>query len=582
MVQAAPTVLLYAQALALISELNTAFAAGLVDTKNELTERLVSIISQYEATAGYPLYQFDPIVEDEPPLSAKINLSWEALRHDIAIMQQQLDILRASSIATFNYIAVETQKALGENARLSNKTKVLQLYSDSTDSSVITFADTFSSGDFIDSAAVNVSSRAQILNNTFLSLGLQGQRKNLLSGADIKILESSNGFIGNNQEIQDPSRALINPISREPIYTFVAESLASPSMKTIIDEAPDTFFEYENYLVQEADRVKADNLNFVYGKNVTEQGQAEYVDWAVGPSDGVLKLSLELDLKSVQDVNYISYIPYGLPDNKNNPVKVHLVETSDNGTDWEAVNPKDVWVSPELNLRTARIASDAGQMATWTFEKRTARYVRIHFLQPNPIEVPVGHVYYISANDNSPYPKRVLGPIPPVTNPTRYYDPNSYALTDKIQKREYFNGKRWAIGIRDIAVEQIQFVETSEIVTKPLRVGGIVDRVVLEAEVFIPKEFDSNVDWVQFFISPDEGTSWFKISRIQDDYLLTPEILAFNDPTPDEFHDPNVTYFSVPNAVESLKLKIVLMRPGDMPNATPLVRSYKLKVRKRI
>ena len=574
MAQSIPSVLLYAQASILIKELEDNYALGAIKDVEDVSRNLRDILSRYEETAGTPFLQFEPVAEGEPPLSEKMNRTWQNLSHDVNLLQNQLDILRASAVFTHNLIVTEVTKSQQANARVDNKLKTLQLYSDSADTSVVTFGDSFKSDEFMDKSFS--LEEAPIINDGVLQLGQLGELKNLTAQSVVTILDNSNGFIGNNQEILDPNVAPKDPITNDPIYVFVAEQNRASDKKSITDGQPDKWFEYEQYLINTADRLKAENFGFTY--QVTNASGASKVDWSKGVTGGKLQLGLQFDLGTSQRINYVSYLPYGLKNNRNYPVLIKKVQTSANGTDWESVYPENVWVGTDPNLQAARTADNVTTgTAVWPFSERTARYVRIYLEQPQAVSCNIGHQYYIDKDTK----KRVEGPIPPIDNPSRYYDPAFVTYGNALQKREYFVGKRWAIGIRDLLIQQVQYRKQSTWVSTPLRVGGLIDRVTLEAEIYVPPVFPTDQSWVNFFVSPDDGSNWYQISRIQDDYLNIPEIIAFNDPLPPQFHEPGVAYYTTGSPVTSIRLKIVLSRPDDLPTGSPLVRSYKLKVKKR-
>ena len=118
-------------------------------------------------------------------------------------------------------------------------------------------------------------------------------------------------------------------------------------------------------------------------------------------------------------------------------------------------------------------------------------------------------------------------------------------------------------------------------VSKRFDIPGIVDRVAIEADIQIPDNYDLSIPWVRFYISPDDGATWHEVSRIQDDFLNIPEIVAYNDPTPKDLRDPAVGYYDVKGTVNSLRVKIEITRPDTDQYSTPVVKSYKLKVVKR-
>lgn len=597
MTQLAPTVLLYGQALIMLKELNDAFAVGgLVNTNIDVTRKIQEILTRYQAGAGGPITKWNPVVETEPPSSIKMNKFWGQVQSDIALMQHQLDVLRASTTFTFNYLTQEVQKAATQNAVAKNKVKTLQLYGDSVDSSIVLFSENFHNTDNVDNTQGTAQSLAHIETDGFLSLGRLGTQVNLATKAAVAILSTSNGFPGNNQEVEDPINAPISdPVSGERDLTFVAESKRAADVRLILDNKPTTWFEYEHWLVSDETRHLTKNFGFNYVIN-NSNGSTSVVDWGLGPDNGVLKLDLEFDLREASKINQVTYTPFGLTDNVNLPVKVALVEISPDGTTWTEVTPKNVWISSDVNIQTARIADTVvARKAIWNFQETLTRFVRIHIEQPNPIVRPLGHIYWYNSKvatveqlpggfkrtTYAPLGLRVDGPTPVLNRINEYYGPTNAKYGGLIQLREWFNDKRWAIGIRDVTFEQLRYYSESVMVTKPIRAGGVIDRVLLEADVYIPPDFSATGDWVQFFISPDNGTTWYRIARIQDDFLSIPEVIAFNDPIPEAFQEPGVSYVETSGDVTSLRLKIVLKRPSTSPASTPIVRSYKLKMQRR-
>lgn len=577
MAQLVPSVLLYGQALKLINELREGQEAGTLRDTDDLIAKLADILTRFEDTAGTPFLQYSPVVETEPPSSEKTNRLWRALEKDVNLLQQQMDILQASTSFSHNIVATEVMKSKSANARVSNKLKTLQLYTESVDSSIITFGDSFRSLEFTDSTKVPAYEQAMLLGEGYLTLAPDGEMVNLSEDATVTILDGSNGYLGNNHEVEDPG-GTVDLQTGSDWYTFKTENRIYNDLKGLLDAEPNSWIEYEHYYLTEEQQRAGANLNFVYQKQ-NEDGSFENINWASGPGGGTLKLHLQFDLKSIKTLNSIEYTPYGLEENANPPVLIKYVETSPNGTDWTSIYPASVWLGTETNIQAARTADNvATEKAVWAFEARSVQYIRFHIEQPNPITCRVGHAYYVD-EDTETF-ERVEGPIPPTTDPTKYYEESNHGSL--LQQREFFIGKRWAVGIRDITLQQREYVERSVIVTKPLRVGGVVDRVALtRADILVPQEYSSDQSWVEFYVSPDDGGSWFQISRIEDDYLGIPEQIAFNDPTPEAFREAGVAYYNVDGIVTSLRLKIVLTRPDELVTTTPILRSYALKVKRR-
>lgn len=629
MAQLSPSTLEYGQLMVLVNEFMSEYRKGEFSSAEEVSVELKNIITKFNDIAGRPLLELESFDLGEPPSSEKMNRVWRMLEADMNIVQDQLNILRSAVIFLHNFISTEIQLAKNQNSQALNKLKTLQLYSNGHDGNVIQFGDYFSNLDFVDLTKVPADQKVSLLGSGIVTLGRESDSVNLTEDILMSVLNTSNGFIGKNQEINDPSTSITNPVDGNPVYSFKAETEgrhANPIYA--IDGEPNTWFEYENHLVDSADRVRAKNFNFTYRQDAissntttgvspdgaasgtstgTENEDKGLIDWAKGPAGGVLKLDLEFDLRGVKTINTISYTPFGLEQNKNAPVKVSLVQTSSNGTDWTPISPQNLWIATDANLQAARSSENVTiGTAHYTFDERNVRYVRMSIEQAQPIQANIGHLYYetrktvITETKVVPDPEdvsktktitvetivggdRVEGPIPPIDQPDRYYNRNGLMQNGMVQSTEFFAGKRWAIGIRDILIQESKYKETSTLISKEFKIPGIVDRVSLESDVFIPPNFPSGNDiiWVRFYVTPDGGLNWYPISRIQDDYLGIPEVIAFNDPLPAEFREVGVSYVNTNSVVSSLRVKVEMSRPEDLESSSPIVRSYVLKVAKR-
>ncbi len=593
MTQLAPTNIDHNQILARLKELRSGYELGLIKPGHQLDAEINGLINDFFSRIGIPTVEWDPVVIGEPPNSTKANYFFGRVANDIGYIQENMDIVNATTVFTHNLIKTELLKARAQNSQLNNKLKTLQLYTSKQDANVIIFGDYFKSKDFTEAAqstTVDSTVEGQI------SL-LKIQNNNLIAGAKISILETSNGFAGNNQEILPPQDAEVNPVTKEIEYTFYAEQERNADLQSVKDKNPLTWFEYEHYLVFPADIAKAKGFNFSY-KDDRSSSESGEVIWANGPPGDELILNLEVDLTSVKSINNISFAGFGLVGNRNNPILIKNVSVSPNGTDWTTIGQENVWVGNNTSLQSLRsaenISLDAGN---WSFSPIDVRYIRFQISQPNPIDANIGHLYYQEKDTykggEGPAPgtqtkiamlvpgKRVEGPIPRLSNPGEFYRSSRVDYGEFVQKKEYFSGKRWAIGVRDLEVSDIAYSEVGYYVSKPFRIGGVVDRVAIESDFILPESFDSSGNWVRFYISPNDGLNWFPISPIQDDYRGIPEIVVFNDPIPASFREQNAGYHNVNNTVDSLRVKIELRRPTTSKSSTPIINNYRLKVRRR-
>lgn len=676
MTQASPTNLLYAQAIKAIDDMAKQYALGKNRSPDAIIKLINNTLTEFNKSADKTLTKYEPVAHGEVPRSEKMNRFLDKIQTDMNIVQDQVDILNAAAVFTHNFIKTEILKAQTDHKRIQSKLKVLKIYSETGDDSTVYFGDSFIDEENIDWDLLGTEGRSSMVSAGQVTLGIQTQQSAIGEDTKVYIMDGSNGFPGNNQEIEDPK---IKRNGHPRAFEFKAETNRAAGLSSVMDDNPSTWFEFERCWVSNKDRAKAKNFNFEYKLAKPEKdsllaradspagwlwneasgsGNTRMISWATGAPDGKLKLNLHVDLGELKILNVVSLLPFGLSDNSNNPFKVIKVSVSSNKTNWIDLNPTNVWIANSINEKLSSVDTDnivVGK-ASWILNDLEVRYIRFQIVQPNPIPSKIGHLYYlpegtrpspisvagppvnldtllydtgipynnalpyggttssgevlsgsysnasinngkpvgqISVSQLAPVPDadiRRKGPNPPASNPTKFYGAENAKINNLIQKVEFFNGKRWAIGIRDISFFSNTYSDKSVLISKQFNIAGIVDRVSIEADIEIPESYPSITQWeesyVAFEVSPDNGKTWIAISRIQDDVMQIPEIIAFNDPTPVELRLPGVGYETVDETVDSLRVKITIRRPEDSgdgiySNTSPIVKSYKLKVLKR-
>lgn len=574
-------------------------------TSNDPASQLESITrfaQEHSNNSGTSITNWEPIEDGDPPVSGTINGFFSDVELDSLILSNQLDVLQSAAINLHNLVKTDILRSVSENARLYNKLKTLQLYSSASDQSVVVFGDSFISDEFMDNSAFSGTLVGDVDGAGSLTLGRKDVAKNMLAGASVTILTSSNGAPGNNQEVE----SLILGGSEPGIPEFVGSSERRDSTKYMSDNSPASWFEYEAISISERDKKTANNLNFEYIDDMklrpSADGKPGKIKWGDGTGGGPLLLEFEIKPKTPGVINALSFYAQEFKNKDNQPIKIKSVMISDNGANWVTLNPTDVWLTNDANLdNSVKSANLAIGVAKWRFKPQIVSTIRVSIEQNTPIDAKIGHVYYETKMEKKFVPKtitgadgkkevtyveqvvpahRVEGPIPTISNTFRYQISNPYIgnLTSGV---EFFNGKRWVIAIRDISVGEVEYNLQSTSISKKFQVPGVVDRVVLESDIEIPESYDNSKEWVKFYISPDDGITWDRISRVEDVYNDVPEIIAYNDPLPLEFREPNVGYHTTSGTVNSLRVKIELERPSDQPSTTPVVNGYRLKIRKQ-
>ena len=630
MTQLLPSTEYESKAIALIMDMRSLISESSKDKINPrvIESKFRDIQTRFSEIIGKPMTQYEPFVKGEPARSDKVNRFLSSLQKDINILEEQVELMRASAVHIHNNMKTQLEQAKFENEQALNKLKTLQLYTSAQNNEITIFGDYLNSDNLIDYTIVDPVRKTVLEKPGQITLSkVNSVNKDIMNSASVKILSTSNGIPGRLAEVQEVNPKIEQPgvvyaavIDTNALYRFTAQKNPMNNLDNIFDGSPVTWFEYEKNLVEEPDRVKALNFGFKYkfsDSNINKQesnsvdfglSKNELLDWADGPSGGSLKLELEFDLKSIKNINKIDYTPFDLEGNKNHPTLIRRVEISTDKNSWETIYPLNVIVTSSVNLPSIDVGGDISiRNATWALDNKGVRYIRFSIEQSKPIDAKIGHVYYKTRlrtlreiEPNSDPPKviekiiggeRVEGPIPTTSNPTKYYDPSFSIVEDTsganniysslVKNVEIFKGKRWAIGIRDISIGQSEYSSFSEIITKPFKINGVIDRVSLEASSYIPPSFPSDVLWIKYFVSPDDGLSWQQISRIQDFYIGVPEIIAYNDKIPSEFREANVGYYNTRNPVGSIRLKVQISRPSDKAYLTPALYWYKLKVKRR-
>lgn len=573
-----PSVLLYGQAIKMLEELEYLRKLEPSSNTEQLVEKLAALLTDFENTAGRPLVNYESVAETEPPDSEKMNRFWRSAEIDINLLKQQVDLIRASAIFTHNLIKTEIINAQRETATLKSKVKTLQLFTSSNDRDIVTFGDSFDSLDLVDVDFVDPSEQPYLSSVGQVTLAPVGELFDLSKSAGVRILhDDSNGFLGNNQEVIDPLETELDPRTRNSSILFKSEIEQFGNVKNLLDSEPNTWIEYEVYKVAENHRRSANDLGFQYSQTL-ESGEVILKDWANGPDRDVLKLGLEFTLPSIQQINTISLTPFGLEANSNNPVYVDRIRASANGTDWIPILPEGIWIGTDVNVsQSSNSDLVVPQKAYWNFSPISVKYIRIFFEQRTPVNTQVGHAYWLD-KDNPNESARVEGPIPDHLRVPIHH--SREIVGNLVQRRELMPAKRWVIAIRDVELQQALYRGYSILVSKPFRVNGTIEKVILDdAEVEIPKDFPSTRSWISFYVSHDNGESWHPISRIGDSSSSLPKEISFNDPVDKSFKQGSTLNIETESPVNSIRLKAEIARPSGFASSTPVLKSYRLKVK---
>jgi len=154
---------------------------------------------------------------------------------------------------------------------------------------------------------------------------------------------------------------------------------------------------------------------------------------------------------------------------------------------------------------------------------------------------------------------------------------------------------RFALGVRDINIYSYKFATNSEIASSPFLCPKPISKIALQVDETIPKIFYSDTsransenDWIKYYISIDNGTSWIRISPIthrttisEDGIHSVPEIVNINSDVPAAERTNPLAYVDTGEAVYSVRFKATLSRPTNIADAesyTPVLAKYALQI----
>lgn len=153
----------------------------------------------------------------------------------------------------------------------------------------------------------------------------------------------------------------------------------------------------------------------------------------------------------------------------------------------------------------------------------------------------------------------------------------------------YEDGWRWVIGIREVSVQSNKYassgtlVTSNRILTKPAR------DISLSVSEFIPEEFYKNNiktknEWIKYYISVDNGSSWHRISPVEhspvgfEGEVFPNKIISVAPDLTEEGMSVGKTYLSSEGEIRFIKLMVEFNRPEEFEDMTPILYDYEIRV----
>ena len=385
-------------------------------------EQIYSQITRALKLAGdqvyMPLFTQQYVTKGTTPDPDDYNVIFQALIADVSVLFEELKYTGDIAVANFNRLVDEERSLTAWTKRIRSKLGDLTLFS-----SDIVGRATYGSDDFDNYDKIEFEDRFLLGQMAFIDVdqGLATLPRSAASPnlvvSELKVNETINGQIGNNQDLG---------------------SAPHDNLNDIIDDNPDTWFEYE----------RVETL----------------------PSAQPLFLSLTITLAAEAILNYVRVNPNNF--GTTNWVKIDSIETSVDDQVYTSIRKSldiegfgDILVDEDFRLAPSN-SRFAGQ-GIFTFTPRKAKYVRINFTQDEG--------YWI----------------------------------DNTLKRQSF---RYAVGIRDIEIQGINYIETGDVVSRPFLFSDPINKVSLVATENPVKE--STLAEIDHFVTFDDGASWNQLQPL--------------------------------------------------------------------
>lgn len=566
-------------------------------TKEQVSAYVGQTIEYFYKNLGNPLLQKRYAEEGHFPFFEEYNENTKEMVEDVKILYGDIEEMGTFASDYFNYAQTEKQKVHDRIKSLANVANDLQLLAKEQTENSVYFKDSFNDKKLIEEE-MNMGTAAHVSTSEGIVTLARSSSLNRSQKAKVRSIDG-NGEYGTKHL----ARRMINK-KGETVYTYLEEQIPNNNPAALIDNRPDSIFEYE--------MVNMDK-SLVMG-----EPKGYDFEWLNGEKQGdTLRMKLVIELEQPEDVNWISIAPYH-PVFSTGKVIVYSLRTSEDGFDYKGIYEEGEYVlNTSLNTTSQSYREDelftgdndfetskfAGQ-GVWVFPSRKAKYIEVVFDQNEAYEELIGHTYYeeIRKSRNAvgqETEKRTRVPSSQVPARLITAEVGEHSLQDnvKIKKAvEAFPGWRYAIGIRDINIMSYEFVEKSEVFSTKFETTQPIEKIMLYANEKIPPLFTDLVstsqDWIQYFISVDD-VNWAPISPMHHQPV--------NDKFPPKIYEINGKQSVLDNQyglykgvieskkeVTSVRLKMVLSRPviekkrdGDediYKFYTPVLEDYALRV----
>ena len=566
--------------------------AYLLAKAKEDSQTKEEIIARYDASPGGPLFSPRKVYRGQLPFREDITENMEEVVADLGILSAEHDTASRFLVDSFNIVHSEKKRLSSRIQNLNNLVGDMLLLSGEADSNVVYLKESFQNASAFDTSfALENVIKAQIsAGEGILTLGRSSTR-NLSEDARIAQV-TGNGDAGTGH-LSRKFVTINKEGTRVEAFHFINEyePERNAQTKTMLDNRPDTLFEYQMVNVPTAFKTARQNYDF---------------DWCKSePTGDRLRLKVVVELEQAEIINWLSLNPY-YASNAASKLTVYSIRTSVDGFDYEPLYTDRQVLEHTLNNTPQTYRLDdlfdgsnepadgnyTGQ-GVWSFPQRKTRFVEFVLDQEQAYPEIIGQEVYYKKFSGQTSPMQI-----PAPEELQQREPGEYIRTVDGKNLTYLKtiettnaGWRYAIGIRDIQVMQYAFEEKSYFVSKRYHTDEPIGKVVLYAKEIIPESYldivSQNNDWITYEISFDD-TNWIRISPMHHEPLsdtFAPKIVEVNGSEVDlaaafQIHK---TLVKTASPAHDIRLKVTLVRPisEGFENTTPIVEDVALKIEKK-
>lgn len=257
----------------LASKLVAASSPGELQTREQIISETMRILSSFYKDLSEPSFDYLSFYVHQIPLFNDYNQIFNLIEDDLSVSFAELENLELVSLANFNFATTETNRLLARLKAVYSKLNDYILYASHPTKDVSFFVDTFNNILKIDVGSSLLNAEQGNINQEegIVTLPIDISKTKLIAIKESPIINSnSNGIAGNNQQLN---------------------AVHHGSLIDILDNNPDTWFEYERVVSAASDDQQELILDFTI--NIGEEKIINHI--RINPNNFGTKKSVRVE-----------------------------------------------------------------------------------------------------------------------------------------------------------------------------------------------------------------------------------------------------------------------------------------------